>query len=441
MLGYGFPESSFLKGVDRRPHVIAVDAGSTDSGPHKLGAGTGIAGREAERRDLGLILAAGRRLDIPVIIGSAGGAGARVHVERTVGLIEEIAREHRLAFETAVIHADVGKAYVRDRMARGAVRPLGPAPELTESSLESTERIVGQMGAEPILAALEHGAQLIVAGRAFDPAPFAALPIREGFDPALAFHLGKILECGALCAEPGTAKDAILGTLRRDHFIVEPLGEERRCRPTSVAAHTLYEKDHPYHLHGPGLELHLEDCRFTPVSDRAVRVSGSRLTVPAEYTIKLEGAARAAFRTIIVAGVRDPILVERIDEITRGTVDSVRRQFPGVPRSAYRILFHVYGRDGVMGEREPHPTTAHELGIVVDVTADTQELASTIAASTRSTMLHYPCPGRKSTAGNLAFPFSPADIETGPVYRFTVYHLVTVEDPLELFPIEYRTLP
>jgi len=440
MLGYGFPESSFLEGVERRPHVIAVDAGSTDSGPHKLGAGTGIAGREAERRDLRLILAAGHRLGIPVIIGSAGGAGARVHVDSTVGVIEEIARAERLAFDTAVIYADVEKDFVRDRLARGAVRPLGPAPALTPSSLESTVRIVGQMGAEPILDALDHGAQLIVAGRTFDPAAFAALPVREGFDAALAFHLGKILECGALCAEPGTAKDAILGTLRRDHFIVEPLAEERRCRTTSVAAHTLYEKDHPYHLHGPGLELHLEDCRFEPVSDRAVKVSGSRLTVPADYTIKLEGAARVAFRTIVVAGVRDPILVEKIDEITRGTADSVRSQFPDVPRSRYRILFHVYGRDGVMGEREPRPTPAHELGLVVDVTAETQELANTIAAAARSTLLHYPCPGRKSTAGNLAFPFSPADIATGPVYRFTVYHLVTVDDPLELFPIDYRTI-
>jgi hypothetical protein len=40
MLGYGFPAESFQKGLEKKPHVIAADAGSTDAGPHKLGAGS-----------------------------------------------------------------------------------------------------------------------------------------------------------------------------------------------------------------------------------------------------------------------------------------------------------------------------------------------------------------------------------------------------------------
>jgi hypothetical protein len=45
-------------------------------------------------------------------------------------------------------------------------------------------------------------------------------------------------------------------------------------------------------------------------------------------------------------------------------------------------------------------------------------------------------PGRKAIAGNLAFPFSPSDIKAGEVFEFNVHHLVVVDDPLELFPIE-----
>ena len=37
-------------------------------------------------------------------------------------------------------------------------------------------------------------------------------------------------------------------------------------------------------------------------------------------------------------------------------------------------------------------------------------------------------PRRKSTAGNIAFPFSPSDIHMGEVFEFNVYHLVEVED-------------
>lgn len=52
MLGYGFPEESFKNGIDKKPHVIAVDAGSTDAGPHKLGAGVGIVSKEATKKYL-----------------------------------------------------------------------------------------------------------------------------------------------------------------------------------------------------------------------------------------------------------------------------------------------------------------------------------------------------------------------------------------------------
>jgi hypothetical protein len=150
--------------------------------------------------------------------------------------------------------------------------------------------------------------------------------------------------------------------------------------------------------------------------------------------------AQVAFRTFVVAGVRDPIVVERIDEVTRGVVESVCEQYPEVQREDYEILFHLYGKNGVMGELEPRAEPGHELGVVIDVVAATQELASAICASARSTMLHFPLPGRKSTAGNLAFPFAPSDVEFGPVYRFTIYHLVEVDHPGELTSIEYRSV-
>ena len=47
------------------------------------------------------------------------------------------------------------------------------------------------MGHEPIIKALEEGAQLIIAGRSYDPSVFAAYPIMKGFDAGLAYHLEK----------------------------------------------------------------------------------------------------------------------------------------------------------------------------------------------------------------------------------------------------------
>ncbi len=81
---------------------------------------------------------------------------------------------------------------------------------------------------------------------------------------------------------------------------------------------------------------------------------------------------------------------------------------------------------------------AHELAIVIEAVAPTQEQADTICGFARSTMLHFGYEGRISTAGNLAFPFSPSDSKVGEVYEFNVYHLMKVESPTAHFPITYR---
>ena len=48
-------------------------------------------------------------------------------------------------------------------------------------------------------------------------------------------------------------------------------------------------------------------------------------------------------------------------------------------------------------------------------------------------MLHYGYEGRIATAGNLAFPYSPSDFKVGAVYNFSLYHLIEVSDPVNLF--------
>jgi len=294
------------------------------------------------------------------------------------------------------------------------------------------------MGIEPILEALENDAQLIICGRAYDPAPFAAVGVFHGFDRGIAYHLGKVLECGALCCEPGTTKDCMMGVLYEDCFEVYPTNPQRKCTTVSVAAHTFYEKDHPYILHGPGIVLNLENCEFSDAGSGRVRVSGSRISETAVYEIKLEGARKVAYRTFVVAGIRDPILIEKIEEVEELVKDSVIDQYPEIPRDQYEINFYNYGKNGVMGDLEPHNAAGHELGVVFEVIAGTQSQASALCSSVRSTFMHYGYEGRKSTAGNLAFPFAPSDVEFGAVYEFSVYHLMDTVNGKALFPIEYR---
>jgi hypothetical protein len=437
ILGYGFPEASFAAGMARNPHVLAVDAGSTDPGPYYLGAGVSFTDRLAVKRDLSIMLQAGREHNIPVIIGSAGGSGAKPHLDWNLDIIQEIAREQGWHFRLAVISADFDQHFLLQALKNNKIKVLPPGKPLEPQNIEVSPFIVGQMGVEPIIKALDTGAQVILAGRAYDPTVFAALAIKAGYDRGLALHMGKILECAAIAAIPGSGSDCMLGTLREDHFLLEPLNPDRKCTTTSVAAHTLYEKTNPYSLPGPGGIIDLHQASFTQVSDRVVQVSGSEFIPSEQYTIKLEGAKLIGFRTVSVAGARDPIFISKIDSILQGVRERVTDNFANISTESYYLHFHIYGRNGVMGDLEPTPVIqSHEVGIVIEAVAATQEQANTICSFARSTLLHYGYPGRLSTAGNLAFLYSPSDFKAGPVFRFSIHHLLEVDDPCAHFPIE-----
>ena len=439
ILGYGFPMESFVEGMKRKPHVIAVDAGSTDPGPYYLGAGKSFTDYNSVKRDLEIMIAAGVEAGVPVIIGSAGGCGGKPHVEFALNIVEEIAREKKLSFKLAVINSEFDKEFIKAKLAKGHITPLEPAKPLEEKDVDEAVRIVAQMGEEPYIKALEEGAQVILAGRSYDPSVFAALAIKEGFDKGLAIHLGKILECASIAALPGSGSDCMFGYLHKDDFVLEPLSPLRRCTTLSVAAHTLYEKTNPYILPGPGGAINLHACEFTQIEDNMVKVTGSKFVPTDDYFVKLEGVRSVGFRTISIAATKDPVMIEKIDQIVQSVKDRVVNNFENYGIKDFFLDFKIYGKNGTMGIFPGIDNrVAHELVIVIEAVAATQEQANTICGFARSTMLHFGYEGRISTAGNLAFPFSPSDCKVGEVFEFNVYHLMKVDSPTEHFAITYK---
>jgi hypothetical protein len=433
MLGYGIPPRSMAEGMKRNPDALGVDAGSTDPGPYYLGAGVPFTNRRACRRDLAMILEAAKDRRIPVLIGSAGGGGGTPHLEWTLDVYREICRERDYRFRTAVIGAEVDKGWLKRQIAHGRTSPLDLDTPLTDAEVERSTRIVAQMGFEPFMRALDMNAEVIIAGRAYDPACIGAVPLRAGFDPGLVIHMGKILECGGAAAYPRHGSDSLLGFIEEDAFVVEPPNPDKVCTVASVAAHTLYEKADPYLLHLPGGAIDLTRTTFEQINPRQVRVSGTRFVKAPRYTLKLEGVRRVGYRTLAIAGVRDPILISQLDAY----LENIRQRVADTYPDGYRLVFHVYGRDGVMGRLEQvKEIRSHEVGLVIEVVADDPDTSAAVLALARSAGLHVTYPGRKAIAGNLAFPFSPSDLKAGEVYEFNIHHLVVVDDPLELFPIE-----
>jgi hypothetical protein len=431
-LGYGFDTEALKRGMAFEPDVIAVDAGSTDPGPYYLGTGDPLVPRHAVKRELTQLLAAGRSAGIPLVVGSAGGSGCRRAVDWTVDIVREIAAEQEYHLKLAWIYADIEAERVKRALASNRIRDFEAGTPLTTQAVDETTALVAQMGYEPIAAALDEGADVVIAGRACDDLAIAAYAIVNGGDMGLAIHMGKILECGAFSAEP-FAMDVMMGFLNHDHFVLEPGSPARRASLKSVAAHTLYERENPFVQHGPGGAVDLSDCRFEPEGDRRVRVSGTRYIKDDEYWIKLEGAKRVGYRTLCIAGIRCPRMIACIDDV----LDQVKkRAIDYFDPDVILPTFRVYGRDGVMGCLETERRVAsHELCLLIDVTAETQDLARAGCHLISGDLLHVTFPGQVNTSGNLAFPYSPSDIDAGPAFEFSVYHLMQADSPTELFPV------
>lgn len=96
-----------------------------------------------------------------------------------------------------------------------------------------------------------------------------------------------------------------------------------------------------------------------------------------------------------------------------------------------------------MGPLEPKKgVVGHEIGVVGEVLAPTQELSHTIANNARASILHFAYPGQIATTGNFASPFSPHEQEAGPCFMFSLYHLVDLHpgEQRTLFPVTMHTI-
>jgi len=436
-LSTGFQEESLVRAVEQGANFVGCDAGTTDSGPYYLGSGNPRGPREGTKRNLRIMLREALRAGIPVIVGSAGHAGGRPHLDWTVGIVRELARENGWHFKLAAIDSEIGKQDLLHAFQRGELTPLCPAPDLDESTLMHAERFVAMMGIEPIQAALKAGAQVVVAGRCSDVAIYAALPVLKGIPKHVAFHAGKILECGAASVAQRLYPDCMAAELDQEGFTVEPPNPALRCTPQSVAAHTLYENADPYHLVESGGALDTTDAQYEAISDRAVRVSGSRFVESEKYTVRIEGAALAGYRSIVVAGIRDPLILRQLDEFLKSLRAVVRRKIEDslkLASDAYTLSFRVYGRDGSLGHLEPvSQFEGHEVGLIIDVVAPSQAMAADILPLVWHTGLHHPIPEQEGLISNFAFPFSPPGIDVGPVYQFCVNHVWQLNDPCEPF--------
>lgn len=432
VLGSGCPQSAMDRGIALRPHAIALDAGSTDSGPYYLGTGTSKMTRKAVKRDLGQAMLARDALRVPLIIGSCGTCGADSGVDWVADICAEVAREERLEARVALVYSEQDRNTLERLRAGGRIQPLSPSQPLSSEQLSSCDRVVALMGHEPLAAALEAGADIILAGRTTDTAVLAAAPLLSGFPAGPSWHAAKIAECGGLCSS-NSRMGGVLMTIDMEGFEIEPMHGDNACTPQTVSAHMLYENANPYQLKEPGIVLDTSEAEYRSLDARRVRVTGSRAT-RSPYSLKLEGAGKVGYRTQLFSGIADPKVLASFDrwlaQLRSFLVNGIERVL-GFDATNYDIDFRPYGWNALsFAARSSDAGAPLEVGLMVLVTAPTQERATEIAKYCNPYVLHFPL-DPADPLPSFAFPFSPAEIEMGALYEFKLNHVLMTDDALE----------
>ncbi len=430
-LGLGYDRAALENGVAHNPDIIAIDGGSTDSGPHYLGTGSSKYSRGSIKSEWREIMETRRKAGVPLVIGTAGTCGADDAVDWFVEITSEIAAETGEKLKVAVLKSGQNAAQVTEALGAGRVQPLSPAPDISPGILAECTNIVALAGAEQIQEALNTGADIVIAGRTTDTAIIAALPLARGCHPGGAWHGAKIGECGAL-ATTNPNSGTILIEFDADGFTVTPMGDDAQATPYTVSAHMLYENSNPYLLYEPGGHLDTSHAVYEALDDRRVRVTGSEWVTSDLYTVKLEGARKVGFQTVSLALIRDPRYVENVHawcaDIEARCTAKAKARIDG----DFTLELRVIGADATLGRLDSHATVGSEVGVLGIVTAATEELSREVAKLLNPYLLHHPLTEQEEMP-TFAFPFSPTEMSRGAIYEFCLNHVMHLDAPMDAF--------
>lgn len=433
-LGIPYDREALKRGLEHKPDLIAIDGGSTDSGPFYLGTGNSKYSRAATKADWADLMAARNIAGVPLLIGTAGTSGADSAVDWMLDITLEIAKERGETLKIATLKSGQEKQATIKAYTEGAITPLEGAPDLDIQILEQTTNIVALAGTEQIEAALASGADIIIAGRATDTAIIAALPIARGCHKGAAWHGAKIAECGAL-ATTNPNSGVILMRFDESGFTITPLAEDTTATPYTVSAHMLYENADPYILHEPGGWLDVREARYTALDEVSVRVEGSIWHNTKPYTVKLEAARRAGFQTVSFVLVRDAHYRLHIDDWVTALSASFQKKAVRSGLSDTKLELRVIGRNATLGALEKLDISAGEVGVMAIFTSPTQQQANEAAKLLNPDLLHLPLTPHEPMP-TFAFPFSPPEMDRGASYEFCLHHIMAIDDPLSAFRLE-----
>lgn len=240
------------------------------------------------------------------VISNAGGVNPRGCAQA----LEALAKEMGVAVRIAVVEGDDVLPQL-PALRAGGVRALGTDAPLPETLATAN----AYLGAQPVVAALDAGAQIVITGRCVDSAVTLGALMhafrwsREDYDKLAAGSLaGHLIECG--CQATGglfTDWESVPDWANMGYPIVEcaadgsfvvtkPAGTGGLVTPATVAEQLLYEIGDPAGYLLPDVTCDFRDVRMVQEGEHRVRVTGARGRAPTA-TYKVSATHMAGYRT------------------------------------------------------------------------------------------------------------------------------------------------
>ena len=124
VLGLGFDLKALNSGMKNKPDIIAIDGGSTDSGPFSLGSGTSKYSRAAVKAEWKSLMLAREKAKIPLIVGSSGTCGTNGMVDWMEDITIELAKELDQSLKIAKLYCEQDKNYIKNNFKNNKVSRL-----------------------------------------------------------------------------------------------------------------------------------------------------------------------------------------------------------------------------------------------------------------------------------------------------------------------------
>ena len=250
------------------------------------------------------------------------------------------------------------------------------------------------LGIDPMVEALEGGADVVITGRGADSSLFAAAPVQAmDLDHAAlagALTLGHLLECsgqlsGGNLSEPTQPDLTVaeyarlgypIGELQRDGTAIIRLldGEPGRLNPVGCTLQLLYEVHDPRAYITPDAVLDFSNIVFEQIGPNRVRMSGAR-AAPRPARLKVIGflARRGLVADIEIAYAGSGAL-----QRARNAADILRLRL-GEQMAAADLRIDLVGVDSVLGAGSvPLIAEPPELRVHVSGRCDDAEIAQFI---------------------------------------------------------------